>query len=86
LTDGKNENLIFVALGTEENSAMQRGSLADLTAFIITQADKLTGVPNGGVWILPGSRRPDRRTKAKALRGYEILDAILERLDLVGAC
>jgi hypothetical protein len=27
LTDGRNENPIFVALGTEENSAMQRGTL-----------------------------------------------------------
>src|ERR1700738_778090 len=41
LTNGANENAIFVAFGIERNSAMDRGSLADLTAFIAV-ADRLS--------------------------------------------
>src|ERR1700692_1641291 len=40
-TNGANENAIFVAFGIERNSAMDRGSLADLTAFIAV-ADRLS--------------------------------------------
>src|ERR1700738_5367040 len=41
LTNGANENAIFVAFGVERDSAMDRGSLADLTAFIAV-ADRLS--------------------------------------------
>jgi DNA-binding transcriptional LysR family regulator len=41
LTNGRNDNLICFAFGNEENSVMQRGSLADLTSFIAV-ADSLS--------------------------------------------
>jgi DNA-binding transcriptional LysR family regulator len=41
LTNAANENAIFIAFGVEGNSAMDRGSLADLTAFIAV-ADRLS--------------------------------------------
>src|SRR5712675_2509082 len=41
LTNAANENAVFVALGVERRSAMDRGNLADLTAFIAV-ADHLS--------------------------------------------
>src|SRR6478735_4117991 len=41
LTNAANENPIFVAFGDERDSAMDRGNLADLTAFVAV-ADRLS--------------------------------------------
>src|SRR3981189_2907922 len=41
LTNAANENPIFTAFGVERYSAMDRGSLADLTAFVAV-ADRLS--------------------------------------------
>src|SRR3982074_2445118 len=41
LTNAANENAIFIAFGVEKDSAMDRGSLADLTAFVAV-ADRLS--------------------------------------------
>src|SRR4030088_2363240 len=40
-TNGANENTISIALGIERNSRMNRGDLADLTAFVAV-ADQLS--------------------------------------------
>src|SRR5712675_2716900 len=41
LTNAANENPIFIAFGVEKDSAMDRGNLADLTAFVAV-ADQLS--------------------------------------------
>src|SRR6195256_879222 len=41
LTNAANENAIFIACGVERDSAMDRGNLADLTAFVAV-ADRLS--------------------------------------------
>jgi DNA-binding transcriptional LysR family regulator len=41
LANAANENPVFVAFGVERNSAMDRGNLADLTAFVAV-ADRLS--------------------------------------------
>src|SRR3981189_853713 len=38
LANAANENPIFTAFGVERNSAMDRGNLADLTAFVAVPA------------------------------------------------
>jgi hypothetical protein len=34
VTNAANENAVFIACGAERDSAMDRGNLADLTAFV----------------------------------------------------
>src|SRR6202795_4646758 len=41
LTNAPNENAVFIAFGIERDSAMDRGNLADLTAFVAV-ADRLS--------------------------------------------
>src|SRR6266581_3390303 len=41
LTNAANENAVFIAFGVERDSAMDRGNLADLTAFVAV-ADRLS--------------------------------------------
>src|ERR1700675_4487447 len=41
LTNAPNENAVFIAYGIERDSAMDRGNLADLTAFVAV-ADRLS--------------------------------------------
>src|ERR1700675_586885 len=41
LTNAPNENAVFIAFGVERDSAMDRGNLADLTAFVAV-ADRLS--------------------------------------------
>src|SRR4030088_1326470 len=41
LTNAENENAKFIAFGVEKDSAMDRGNLADLTAFVAV-ADRLS--------------------------------------------
>jgi DNA-binding transcriptional LysR family regulator len=41
LANAANENAIFIAFGVEKDSAMDRGNLADLTAFVAV-ADRLS--------------------------------------------
>src|ERR1700688_4805362 len=41
LANAANENAIFIAFGVERDSAMDRGNLADLTAFV-SVADRLS--------------------------------------------
>src|SRR6202051_4553794 len=41
LTNAPNENAVFIAFGVDRNSAMDRGNLAELTAFVAV-ADRLS--------------------------------------------
>src|SRR3981189_1149515 len=41
LANAANENAVFIAFGVERDSAMDRGNLADLTAFVAV-ADRLS--------------------------------------------
>src|SRR3982074_3706174 len=91
-TNGRNENTISMALGIERNSRMNRGDLADLTAFVAV-ADQLSFRAGGArVGVTPSAlshsmrqleARLGMRLLNRTTRSVSVTDAglrLLERL------